>query len=227
MGFKVLGIDASGPGLAVGYLEDSRIQGDFFWARPRSAGKWLVPWISEMVQEFGRPHAVAVGIGPGSFTGVRIAVTAAKAYAYAWDIPVKGVSSLRAWASQVPRSSLVLVTSERRGQAFYGGFYEVAGDGGVIPLIPDFAANGELPKAFPEERALYVLGPLAEDPEWMERIGPQAVALEKPLLGSAVARMALADLILGISDSPMDLAPAYLRPPKVTVGTERRRTKER
>ena len=46
----------------------------------------------------GQLDGIAVGVGPGSYTGIRIAVTAAKTLAWAWDIPVAGVSSLQAIA---------------------------------------------------------------------------------------------------------------------------------
>ncbi|WP_434756720.1 tRNA (adenosine(37)-N6)-threonylcarbamoyltransferase complex dimerization subunit type 1 TsaB [Paenibacillus amylolyticus] len=48
--------------------------------------------------EPGQLDGIAVGIGPGSYTGIRIAVTASKTLAWAWDIPVAGVSSLQALA---------------------------------------------------------------------------------------------------------------------------------
>jgi tRNA threonylcarbamoyladenosine biosynthesis protein TsaB len=76
----------------------------------------------------------AVAAGPGSFTGLRIGLTAVKAWAEAFDKPVAAVSGLEAIAAQVPPSAdspratlLAPVLDARRGQVF-GGLYRRAGD---------------------------------------------------------------------------------------------------
>lgn len=217
MGFKVLGLDASGPALAVGYLDDSRVVADFYWTRPRTAGSHLVPWVGALVEQFGRPDGLAVGVGPGSFTGVRIAVTAAKAYAYAWDLPVVGVSSLAAWALAAPVGTTVLVTSERRGPAFYAGHYAVEPDG-PRALRPDWAVDAEASDPLVATGRVAVVGPLADDGAWLERQGPGAYRLDLPLLGSSVARLGRIRLQWGQTDSRIGLAPVYIRPPATSTG---------
>ncbi|AEJ39139.1 universal bacterial protein YeaZ [Sulfobacillus acidophilus TPY] len=216
MGYKVLGWDASGPSLSVGLIDDGRVVADITWARPRLAGTHLVSWIDQLVREFGRPDGLAVGVGPGSFTGVRVAVTAAKAYAAIWGVPVKGVSSLAAWARGVAPPAYVVVTSERRGSAFYLGYYWV-GPSGPEPLIPDTAINGALPEGFPLTREVVVLGPAAEDAQWLSRIGRQARPGQAILSGGQVALTAWPAVQWGESDDPLTLAPAYLRPPAASV----------
>ncbi|MDA8194040.1 MAG: tRNA (adenosine(37)-N6)-threonylcarbamoyltransferase complex dimerization subunit type 1 TsaB [Thermaerobacter sp.] len=215
MGFKVLGFDASGPSLAVGYLDGDAVWADWRWQKPRLAGNLLVPWISAVVDEFGRPDGIAVGIGPGSFTGVRIAVAAAKALALAWEIPLAGVVSLRAWALGAAAGQHVLVTSERRGTAYYAGFYWRAEDG-PVPIWPEQAINGPLPAEFPFADPVTVIGPMTELPDWREQVGPKAQAGDVPLTGSAVARLARIGLQLGQSVSPLALSPLYLRAPAVS-----------
>ncbi len=57
--------------------------------------KNLLPSIQNLLKE--KPQAIAVGIGPGSFTGTRIGVAVAKSLAFAWDLPLIGFSSALAY----------------------------------------------------------------------------------------------------------------------------------
>jgi tRNA threonylcarbamoyladenosine biosynthesis protein TsaB len=213
----ILGLDASGPSMAVGMVEGGRVLADWHWQRPRSAGSHLMAWVESLTQEFGVPQAIAVGVGPGSFTGVRIAVTGAKVLAWAWSIPVTGVSSLAAWAFSGPIGARVLVTSERRGSAFYGGYYFL-GQNGPEAIMDDFPVDGVLPDRFPTGEAVAVIGALANDREWLQRVGPRAYGLDQvPLLGSAVARLGEAR---SSCDNPVSLSPSYLKNAQVAVNRD-------
>lgn len=216
MGFRVIGFDASGPLLTVGYIEDERLLAVRSSRQPRQAGSLLVDWACDLAEDLGRPDGIAVGIGPGSFTGVRVAVTAAKALAFSWQIPVKGVSSLAAWARAVPPKSRVVVTSERRGSAYYLGYYWV-GDDGPERLIPDMAISGILPAIFPVPDPVWVLGPLAEDDEGLAAIGPRARPAFFEMSGVSVALEGQAALQWGKTDHPAALAPQYLRVPQAAA----------
>lgn len=215
MGYKVLGFDSSGGVTTAGLVEDGRLLADISFRGERIAGSHLVEWIDHIVALQGPPDGIGVGIGPGSFTGVRVSISAAKALAYAWAVPVKGVSSLAAWALALPAGSRVVVTSERRGPAFYLALYYVGADH-VVPIVPDTAISGALPAPFPLADAVWVVGPAAEDPALMRAIGPQARPHDAEISGLNVARLAWPGLQWGQTDDVSLLQPSYLRPPAIS-----------
>lgn len=108
-------------------------------------------------------EGVAVSVGPGSYTGVRVGVTAAKTLGFALDVPVVAVESLRVIAANValrdpacpsglpdPRAERVLVVPvlDGRQRFLYGALYEVAAGRGrpeaireVLPQSVDSATT--------------------------------------------------------------------------------------
>jgi len=67
----------------------------------RGHAERLVPLIAEMLDGH-LPSQLLVGVGPGSFTGLRIAIAAAQGLAIGWDVPVSGMSSLALLAAGAP-----------------------------------------------------------------------------------------------------------------------------
>ena len=65
----------------------------------RGHAERLVPMIEELLAG-RRPHSILVGVGPGSFTGIRVGVAAAHGLAIGWDAELAGLSSLALLAAQ-------------------------------------------------------------------------------------------------------------------------------
>lgn len=91
---RILAFDTSGPHCAVAVLPGESTH--LFEEMKRGQAERLMPLIDEVLcasaTTFGDLHAVAVGIGPGNFTGIRIAVSAARGMALSLGIPAVGVS---------------------------------------------------------------------------------------------------------------------------------------
>src|SRR5688500_15374987 len=81
--------------------------------------------------------AIAVGLGPGTFTGLRIGVATARALAKANDMPLRGVSSLAALAAGMPDGPRLPLIDARRGEV-YGALF-----GGDTPRWPPFVSGVE------------------------------------------------------------------------------------
>ena len=75
--------------------------------------------------------AIAFGVGPGAFTGLRVACGAAQGLAVAADLPLVAVTSLETMAAQSSAERVLALLDARMGEV-YSGFYERTGDGYVL-----------------------------------------------------------------------------------------------
>ena len=106
---------------------------------PRRHAELLLPMCDDLLREAGLSRrdleAIAVGCGPGAFTGVRLAVSAAQGIAFALDLPVVAVSSLAALAMQAPTNgaAILAVIDARMGEV-YAGAFERTPDGLVVAI---------------------------------------------------------------------------------------------
>lgn len=90
---RVLAIETSSPFCSVALFDRGKLIAERHEQVGRGHAERLIPWISELPSG-GRADEIRVGCGPGSFTGSRIAIAAAKGLGIGWGIPVRGVSSL-------------------------------------------------------------------------------------------------------------------------------------
>jgi tRNA threonylcarbamoyladenosine biosynthesis protein TsaB len=98
----ILALDTSTPACTAALFA---ADGSLFASRDEIIGRGhaerLVPLIADMLGGH-MPSQVLVGVGPGSFTGLRIAIAAAQGLAIGWDVPVCGMSSLALLAAGAP-----------------------------------------------------------------------------------------------------------------------------
>lgn len=142
---KILAFDTSWDRGVVGTVEGTTLKDKVVGPSPRAASEGLLPWIMEVTARSGwRPSdidMVAVGRGPGSFTGTRIALSAAKGLALALKVPIVTASSLEAMAvTCAPGGGIAAVMADaRKGEVLFG-LFAVDGiekrEGGMAMRLP-------------------------------------------------------------------------------------------
>ena len=107
----VLGIETSTRAAGVALISDDKILAEISQESKLYHSENLLPQIEKVLRiaNVEKVDAVAVSIGPGSFTGLRIGLAAAKALSYAWQIKIIGVPTLNALAAHFPKSSAMIL----------------------------------------------------------------------------------------------------------------------
>ena len=124
---SILGMDTSTAASAVCVL---RGDGEAFEVAPEPAAlgappahaRELMPAVATVMEQAGLGYrdldAIAVGVGPGTFTGLRIGIATARALAGANDLPLKPVSSLAALAAGIEAELRLPLIDAKRGELF-------------------------------------------------------------------------------------------------------------
>ena len=130
----ILGIETSGTAGGVALMEDGVLLAERpLTALGRKHAQTLTAELAQLFQQTGRPPAdcggVAVSIGPGSFTGLRIGVVAAKTFAYAVGCSITAVDTLQAIAEECPGElqALWVIADAGRGDLYVGEFHQSSG----------------------------------------------------------------------------------------------------
>ncbi len=181
----------------------------------RGHAEQLVPMIAALPGK-GRADRIAVALGPGSFTGVRVGLAAARALALAWGIPAVGYATLDLIAAQARAGrggqALAVATTGGHGEWFVAR-YDAAGGalGPLASLTPAAAAVqiGEAVVAGSQAEALVALRehgeavPLLPDARCFALLADTALTLDlRPIYGRAPdARLPPRDLPSGALDA--------------------------
>jgi len=140
----ILAIDTSAAHCAAALLLGNRLVAQRHDAMAKGQAERLFPMLEDLLSGAGHHwrdlSALAVGIGPGNFTGVRIAVSAARGLALALEIPALGISTFEALAHDGPRQ--LLVALDARGGRLY--LQRFGNDGAEGPQILENADGAKL-----------------------------------------------------------------------------------
>ncbi|MDQ4024783.1 MAG: tRNA (adenosine(37)-N6)-threonylcarbamoyltransferase complex dimerization subunit type 1 TsaB [Actinomycetota bacterium] len=217
----VLGIECSTPQASVAIGSEQGVVASALVSRGATHNEFLLPAIRFCLEETGLGYrnlgGVAVSLGPGLFSGMRVGVATAKALAQTLSVPIIGLASLDLVAYEVRHTSKTIcaVLDARRNEVFYA-FYRPSPGG--IQRMTDYRIEqpGRLAIGIasrPEEVLLVGNGALAYK-ELFESAGPvvEVAGMNQAFPNaSSLVELALPRLYREDFDSLYELRPLYLR----------------
>ena len=202
---RILAFDTSAAHCAAALFQGARILADAREEMARGQAERLMPMLADVSAGF-EVDALAVCVGPGNFTGIRIAVAAARGLALARGIPAVGVSVLESLA---PLEGEALVLSDGRQGRLYAQMFRAGFPDGP-PRLTDVE---EISQAAPQD--WQVIGYRAE--EVADRLGARRWHEKGMADLAAIARIATTRIAAGQVERP---APLYVRPADAAPGAE-------
>ena len=142
---KLLAFETATEACSVAVYVDGEVLERFELA-PRRHAELALPWADGLLAEAGvaksQLDAIAVGRGPGAFTGVRLAVALAQGIALALDRPVLPVSTLAALAASATGDRILAAIDARMGEVYLGVFERR--DGEVLSVAEELVVRPDL-----------------------------------------------------------------------------------
>ena len=208
----LLAFDTATPLVTVALHDGDRVVVEHSSEQPMKHGEHLAPLIARALEDAGIVRqdltAIAVGVGPGPFTGLRVGIVTARTLGFVLDLPVYGVCSLDAIAREpagtgAATGSFLVATDARRKEVYLASYDADGGrvEGPVVTRPADVATTAEVAGAGP---GLY--------PEAF----PHAIAPDRPSAGW-MAHGVSAELV-----ELLDPEPLYLRRPDAVAGAPRK-----
>ena len=219
---KILALETSAKSVSVAVTEDGKVLCSAYQNTGLTHSRTLMPLLDNMLKNseltLDDMALIAVAAGPGSFTGLRIGVSAAKGLAWAQSLPCCGVSTLEAMAQNVRHmeSYTVICAMDARRQQVYNAVFHVE-NGDLVRMAPDRAIalaelaeeikNDKNPKIIVGDGAKLCYTYLSEQGISC-RMAPPALVMQNAV---GVAQVACEMAERGETVNAHELVPVYLR----------------
>lgn len=217
----VLGLETSSQVMALGVADEKKVLGELNLNIGLTHGQQLLPAIVQLLKlvklQPQQLTGIGVAIGPGSFTGLRIGVATAKAFAQGLSIHICGVPTFQVLASNfVGSEGLICPLFDARRGEVYAAVYRYRNQ--LVELLPAQAVPIDQlvfelkrlnqPILFCGDGAATFESDLLQRLPNLARIAPAEVRQSR---GGTVARIALQKILNGQADDLFELKPQYLR----------------
>lgn len=232
---RTLAIDSSSMTGSVALLDDEVLIGEYLLSLKRTHSERLLPALDGMLGQAGMSvrdvDLLAVTLGPGSYTGLRIGLGTAKGLAFALDKPIVGVSTLEALAEGAgPWPGVVAAIVDARHGNVFAAAYAAPAAGGLLRPVRE-ERYGPLSRFASEmaaaARPTLLVGDAVQ--RYAEDLGSlfPGASMASPLFAQVraahVGQIARRRFLLGQLDDPATLLPRYLRASEAEVRREEAR----
>ena len=170
---NILAIDTSTSKTSVALICDGKVIFNQSHTDPLAHGEVLPKLVSKALALNNKVDLIAVGMGPGPFTGLRVGIAFAQSFALAAEIDWVGVCSLDAMAAGINKSEFILSTDARRKERFWARYKN-----GLRITEPAVSSASEL-----EKFGIPVLneGQYYPDPVALAKIAQSSKSVEQPI----------------------------------------------
>jgi tRNA threonylcarbamoyladenosine biosynthesis protein TsaB len=222
---KVLGFDTTTELLTMAVVEDERLMGELTVRDARGPTEHLVGLLKRFLEHLGLTlrdvDALAVGIGPGSWTGTRVGVITGKVLAFATGKPISGVSSFDAMVYGCGvQDGTVCVLSDFGRERVFSATYEV--HDGAYGQVTDYAAVPleESLKGIDRRTTFIGQGALRHREALSAVHGSTLLPQVASPSGRCIASLGLRSLLEGEDGNPDALVPLYVALPQAEVAAQ-------
>lgn len=219
---KILAIDTSGQNCSVAIIDEEKVICDFNLSIGTTHSETLLPMIDEVCKtskiDLSEIDVLSCGIGPGSFTGLRIGIATIKGFALAQNKNVIGVPTLDALAYNIANfDGLICSVLDARNNNVYAGIYKYENDKVILQddyITEDLDTLIDILKSKNEKVMFVGDGAVSFKEKFREVLKEKALFAPLHLnnqLSSSVAKAALDRALVNDFDNADTLNPMYLK----------------
>jgi len=233
---SILAIDTATQVSSVAVLKEGRLLAELTMQGKLTHSETLLPHIEQVLKMAAVAKeeltGIAVSNGPGSFTGLRIGLAAAKAMSYVLGIPLVGVSTLQALAYQLPAPSVrvMCLLDAQKGNAYVESYRWENNSLQVVDSVQVAKITDIVAACANMNEQVILLGDAVQKKVAGKLELPANVSVAPPHIvmprAACVAMLGQAKLMAGETDNVMDLEPVYIRRSEAEVLWEKRHPEE-
>lgn len=217
-----LGLDTSTKVATIAVVDRSGVIGEYSLSKDMSHSEKLMPMIREVLDNIDMKiediDLFSVGIGPGSFTGLRIGLSTMKSFSHLLKKPIVGVSTLKALAyNMYGSSSIIMPMLDARRDRVYTGLYKFE-DGVIVEVEEPFILPiKDIEEKLEAYERIIINGSLAYKEE-IESLLPSKVSFgslgQNINRATSICEVGIDSFDRGETDDPFTLVPEYIRETK-------------